>query len=52
LSLPKYNSRSIQHAEVSKPDLNEFVSTKLAVRPADELQTDNHKTAVRVSEII
>ena len=50
LCLPNYNIHSIQYAAVSQPDMNELAATKVSLRSANELPTDDCTTAGRISE--
>ena len=52
LSLPNYNSHSIEHAAINQPDRNEITATKFPFSSADELQTDDCTAAGRITQRI
>ena len=46
----EYNSHSIQYVAVSQRNMNDIPSTKIPLRFANELQTDDYKTSGRITE--
>ena len=52
LRLPSYNNHSIQYAAVSQPYMNELAATKVSLRSANDLPTDNCTTVGPITERI
>jgi hypothetical protein len=52
LRLPNSNSHTIQYASVSQPDMNELAATKFLLWSANDLKTDDCRTAGRKTERI
>ena len=52
ISLPNYNSHSIQYAEVTQPDMKEITSMTFSTMYANELQTDGCTAAGRILSVL